>query len=343
MELFNVYASDSPANREIWHGESTNLIQLNRVKYQWATKLYDQMRTDYWVAHKVDLSTDVTGINLLTAEELNAFKGTLGYLVFLDSMQVTNLPYLMANVTAPEIRLCFAEQLAQEGEHARSYQYVVETLFPEEERNSIYDYWRKDKFLQSRCEHIALLFQEFIDQPNEQNYLFALVGDYLLEGLFFYNGFNFFYAIASRGLMTFTKNIIQLINRDEKNHVYFFQQLLKEYFSKNEILDDHYLVTKIYEIVNEMTMEEITWSQHILGDKVLGISSHSIAQYTEFRANNLLKNIGIAPLYKDATHNPYKHLEKMADIGSEANAKANFFDSTITTYVQAETLSDWDF
>lgn len=343
MQLFNTNGIDSPANREIWGGNTTNLIELNNVKYMWAVKLYKQMRQDFWIPEKVDLSTDVTTISELTDNEREAYKGTIGYLVFLDSIQVSNLPYLMKNVTAPEVKIVFTEQLSQESLHAASYQYLIETLFSENEREEIYDYWRTDEFLKQRCERIAALFQSFINTPSEENHLYALMGDYLLEGLFFYNGFNFFYSLASRGLMTFTKNMIQLINRDEKSHVYFFQQLLKEYFDANNILAKPRAIAQLNTIVQDMVEEEIKWSNHILGDHILGVSKNSIDTYTKFRANNLLKNIGMTELYPEVKINPYKHLEKMADIGSEANAKANFFDSTITTYVQAETLSDWDF
>ena len=137
--------------------------------------------------------------------------------------------------------------------------------------------------------------------------------------------------------------MIQLINRDEKNHVFFFQKLVSEYMTQYDLYDKQLLLSMIYETVNTMVEEEIAWSSHILGDKVLGISSHSIERYTKFRANNLMKNINLKELYPEVLVNPYKHLEKMADIGNEANAKANFFDSTITTYVQAETLNGWDF
>ena len=60
--------------------------------------------------------------------------------------------------------------------------------------------------------------------------------------------------------MTFTENMIQLINRDEKNHVFFFQKLVSEYMTQYDLYDKQLLLSMIYETVNTMVEEEIAWS-----------------------------------------------------------------------------------
>jgi ribonucleoside-diphosphate reductase beta chain len=42
--------------------------------------------------------------------------------------------------------------------------------------------------LSARCEFIAKLYQKYIDNPSQENYFISLLADYLLEGLYFYNG-----------------------------------------------------------------------------------------------------------------------------------------------------------
>ncbi|VEP14033.1 Ribonucleoside-diphosphate reductase subunit beta (fragment) [Hyella patelloides LEGE 07179] len=119
--IFNPSGDDTIENRSIWFGNTTNLMQLNDVRYSWAIGLYQQMRENFWIPQKLDLTQDVTDYWNLTAEERHAYDGILSYLTFLDSIQTCNLPHLKSCITAPEVSLCIAEQIAQEGMHNQSY------------------------------------------------------------------------------------------------------------------------------------------------------------------------------------------------------------------------------
>lgn len=183
IRIFNPEGSDSLQDRKVWLGNTTNVMNLNNVKYKVATQLYEQMRSNFWVPQKIDVTTDVTDYVELTDSERKAFNGVLSYLTFLDSEQVKNLPYIMAPLTAPEFNLCLAEQISQEALHNASYQVMIETIIPSEDRQYIYDFWRTDTVLRERCKYIADLYQQYIDDPSIENYYIALVADYLLEGL----------------------------------------------------------------------------------------------------------------------------------------------------------------
>ncbi|MDF2207978.1 MAG: ribonucleotide-diphosphate reductase subunit beta [Arthrospira platensis PCC 7345] len=159
------------------------------------------------------MTQDVVDYTNLTPDERTAFDGILSYLTFLDSIQTCNIPYIKNSVTAPEVSLCMAEQISQEGMHNQSYQYMIETIIPSERRNYVYDFWRTDKVLRDRCEFIAGLYQQYVDDPTPENYFVSLMADYLLEGMYFYNGFIFFYNLASRMLMPGSADIFKMINR----------------------------------------------------------------------------------------------------------------------------------
>jgi ribonucleoside-diphosphate reductase beta chain len=47
--IFNPDGNDDVAHRSMWFGETTNLMQLNDVRYSWAVGLYKQMRENFWV------------------------------------------------------------------------------------------------------------------------------------------------------------------------------------------------------------------------------------------------------------------------------------------------------
>lgn len=335
--IFNPSGDDR--DRSIWFGNTTNLMQLNDVKYTWATGLYQQMRENFWIPQRLDLTADVTDYNNLTTEERRAFDGMLGYLTFLDSVQTCNIPHLKGYITAPEIGLCMAEQISQEGMHNQSYQYMIDTIIPSDKRASIYEFWREDKVLKARCEHIASLYQNFSDNPTKENYFIALVADYLLEGIYFYNGFISFYNLASRMLMPGSADVFKLINRDELSHVRLYQKLIPEAMAVFP-----HSVEQIHEMTDQTVQQEIDWTNHIIGNSILGMTEHSTDQYTKYLANMRLKAIGLNPIYEGEqyTKSCYAHLEKFADTKKEANTKANFFEAQVTSYVMSSGLDGWD-
>ena len=104
--VFNPAGDDS--RRDIWFGNTTNLMELNNVQYHWAVRLYQQMRENFWIPQRIDLTQDITEYSNLTAEERRAYCGILSYLTFLDSLQTCNIPHLKGSITAPEISLCMA-------------------------------------------------------------------------------------------------------------------------------------------------------------------------------------------------------------------------------------------
>jgi ribonucleoside-diphosphate reductase beta chain len=337
--IFNPRGDDRIENRTVWFGNTTNLMQLNDVRYSWAIALYQQMRENFWIPQKLDITQDVTDYWNLTNDERRAFEGILSYLTFLDSVQTCNIPHLKSSITAPEISLCMAEQISQEGMHNHAYQYMIEIIIPSDKRDQVYDFWRTDKVLSARCEFIAGFYQKYIDNPTKDNYFIALLSDYLLEGLYFYNGFIYFYNLAARMLMPGSADIFKMINCDELSHVRLYQKLIPEAMQTFNYSLDH-----IYEMFNTAVEHECKWSNHIVGNNILGITESSTERYTKYLANSRLRAIGLDPLYIDSQYSksPYTHLEKFSDTKKEGNTKANFFEASVTSYMMSSGVSGWD-
>ena len=134
-------------------------------------------------------------------------------------------------------------------------------------------------------------------------------------------------------------NIIRLINRDELSHVVLFQQIIKEIKKENPNFFDEKLISEMFEKAVE---QEINWTNHIIGNQILGITEETTEKYTKWLANERLKSIGLPPLYSGFEKNPYKHLERFADTEGEGNVKANFFEGTVTSYNMSSSVEGWD-
>lgn len=337
--LFNVDGDDSVINRRMIKGNVTNLFNLNNVKYTWANKMYRLMMENFWIPEKVSLFDDKRAYNELTEAEQNAYDGILSFLVFLDSIQTNNLPNINDYITAPEVNLILSIQTYQEAIHSQSYAYIIESIIPADKREKIYDRWREDEILLERNKYIAEIYQNFIDDKNDKNFAKVLIANFLLEGIYFYNGFNFFYNLASRSLMIGTADEIKYINRDELTHCVIFNNIIKEIRKENDVFfsDD-----EIYEMFEKAVEQEITWSNHIIGNNIMGITKDTIEQYTKFIANERLRAIGLKPLYEGFDKNPYKHLEQISDTTGEGNVKGNFFEANVTAYNQSTAVEGWD-
>lgn len=331
--IFNPTGDDLVATRKLVGGNITNMINMNSVAFPWATSLYKKMLENFWIPQQIPMSQDISCFQSLTADEKKAYKGILSFLIFLDSIQTANIPRLSDYFTAAELIQALSLHAFQESLHSQSYQYLVESLFSDmKEKEDIYDFWREDEILFQRNLAIASIYQDFSDDPSKLNFTRSVVANYLLEGLYFYNGFNFFYSLESRGFMKNTATMIRYIQRDELVHCTLFENILRELRPDSDI---------VYEITKAAVDAEIEWSLHILDNSILGINHNSIVQYTYHMADYRLKKIGLEPLY-GAPENPYKHLEKNQDVGSSGTVFSNFFEEKVVSYSHSSAVDNWD-
>lgn len=337
-KLFNPLGNDKVQNRTIIKGDVTNLFNLNDIKYKWAGEMYRVMMGNFWVPEKVDLTKDGKDYQELSDDEIKAFDGINSFLIFLDSIQTNNIPHISEYITAPEVSTILAIQTYQEAIHSQSYAYILESIIPVDKRDAIYNLWRDDKILLERNEYIANIYQTFIDFPTDDNFIKVIIANYILEGLYFYNGFMFFYNLASRNMLLGVADEIRYINRDELTHVVIFRNIMlaiKDEFPEmiNEKL--------VHDLFKTAVDQEILWSNHILGNNILGINENSTEQYTKYIANIRITALGFKPLYPEFTVNPYTHLERLADVDGDS-VKSNFFESTNTAYSQSSSIDGWD-
>ncbi|NRA73515.1 MAG: ribonucleotide-diphosphate reductase subunit beta [Rickettsiales bacterium] len=338
-KIFNPDGNDTVQERRVLAGNVTNIFNLNNAKYSWANRLYRVMMENFWIPEKIGLADDARQYSNLTTQEKKAFDGILSFLTFLDSIQTNNLPNISNYITAPEICLLLAIQTYQEAIHSQSYAYMIESIIPVNRRNEIYDFWRKDSVLFERNKYIAQIYQDFVDNQTDKSFAKVLIANFLLEGLYFYNGFAFFYNLASRGLMMGSADEIKYINRDELTHCVIFSNMIKEIRKERPDFFDEQEIISMFKTAVE---QEMKWTNHIIGDGVLGINKTSTEKYTKYLANKRLKELNIEPIYKEFTENPYLHLVNISDERGEGSVKTNFFESNVSAYNQSSVVKGWD-
>lgn len=327
-KLFNVEGDDTKENQQLFGGNPTGILNLNNVKYSWVAGFWTTMLNNHWIPNKISMVSDKITIKDLTEAEDEAVRDTLGFLIFLDSLQVNNLPNIADYITCSGCKTLLTLQAFQEAVHSQSYQYLLESLYPENDRNKIYDTWRTNPLLLERNKFIASQMQAFVDNPTEENFKRVQIANLALEGIYFYQGFNLFDQLASRKKLVQTQKMIDYIRTDENSHVALFTKFI------HETMDTQKEKEMIYEILGTACEQEIKWSQETYGDEILGISKRSSEQFVKHLTNQRLKALRLDPLY-DNVENPYIHLD--------VKARGNFFETSgMTDYSQSGAVSGWD-
>ena len=313
-------------------GNTTNLREWNRIKYDWANTLYRTMLNNFWIPEEISLNEDIKQFPYLTDSERRAFDKIISFLNFLDSVQSENLPNISRYITAPEVASLLNIQAFQEEIHAQSYSYILDTVTNPITRDKIYDEWRTDSTLLERNRFIADAYQRFSDDPNEGNFLHTIVAHYILEGIYFYSRFSFFYTLARQGKMTATSTIFKYINRDEVTHLILFQNILRELRHERPDLFTKEQDAHIADMIRQGAENEIKWGQYITDDKILGLNNGLIEKYIKYLANIRLEAIGLVPLYPEISQNPMEWIESFSNLNG---TKTDFFEAKVTNYTKA--------
>ena len=224
--LFNEFGDRELSKKRLINGNTTNLNDFNNMKYTWVSDWYRQGMNNFWIPEEVNLSQDLKDYHNLLEEERTAYDKILSFLIFLDSIQTANLSNINNYITASEINLCLTIQSFQEAVHSQSYSYMLDSICSPEKRNEILYQWKDDERLLSRNKFIGDLYNEFINNPTEHNLLKTLMANYILEGIYFYSGFMFFYNLERNGKMPGSAQEIRYINRDENTHLWLFRNII---------------------------------------------------------------------------------------------------------------------
>ena len=326
--LFDEFGNDK--DEQIINGNPTGIAILTESKYEWSLRLWERQLENFWIPQKVPLTDDITDLKKLTEDELTALKDTLGFLIYLDSLQFLNLSEINNHITSPAVNQCISAQAFFEVIHSNSYSYILQTIFPKMTQEEIFYRWKDVPALKERIGRATAIAKEYHEKRDRLSFIKACTQTYCIEGIFFYVGFIFFHLLENRNLMNGSGQIIRYIKRDELLHVGIFANLLKSL----ELTDDEWSLVR--EMVITAGRHELQWANYVYGNKILGFTNNGNDGYLKWLVNNRLTTLGLEREY-DVTKNPYRHLEI-----DGAEKKESFFESTVTEYSRSESLDGWD-
>jgi len=337
--LFNENGDIELSKRKMINGNTTNLNDFNNVKYTWTTEWYRNAMNNFWIPEEINLFQDLKDYKILDEYEKTAFDKVLSFLIFLDSIQTANLPYIGEYITANEINLCLTIQAYQEAIHSQSYGYMLDSICSPEERTNILYQWRDDEHLLARNKFIGDLYNEFQENKDPYSLVKTMVANYILEGVYFYSGFMFFYSLGRIGKMPGTVQEIRYINRDENTHLWLFRSILLELKKEEAHIFTQENINLFRSMIKQGVEEEIRWARYAIGDNIQGLSMNMIEDYLKYLGNLRCKGLGFDNIYEGYEKEP----ESMSWVSeySDPNAiKTDFFEAKVSAYAKSTVIED---
>lgn len=337
--LFNPQGDVEIQKRRIIGGNTTNLNDFNNMKYGWVSNWYRQAMNNFWIPEEINLGVDVKEYKSLPKAERRAYDKILSFLIFLDSIQTANLPNVSEYITANEVNLCLSIQAFQEAVHSQSYSYMLDTICEPQERNEVLYQWKEDEHLLKRNEFIGNLYNAFQEEKSEKMLIRTIIANYILEGIYFYSGFMFFYNLGRNNWMPGSVQEIRYINRDENTHLWLFRNILLELKKEEPELFQDADIEEYRKMIREGCEQEIQWGHYVIGEEVQGLTKEMITDYIQYLGNLRCSNLGFAPIYEGHEEEP----ESMRWVSQYSNAnsiKTDFFEARSTAYAKSSALVD---
>lgn len=342
-EILNKVAILEPMNPNkstaLFGGKASGILNWNDLAYPHFYNHREQIRALFWRASEVDMTQDIKQFPTLTEKEQNAFLKVIGLLATLDGPQTDIAARISNYSTDPSVKSIMATIADQESEHNHSYAYVLSSVTNLQRQNESFETGRTDEILMKRNERIMHVYNDFAINPTIESVLKAMVYTTLLEGLFFYSGFAFFYNLARNQKMVGSSTMISYINRDELQHGRFISDLFRATLAENPEYNTNEITDWVYDQFRHSVEQEITWSRYVL-DGIDGIDLIEMVGYIKYRANKMLRMLGLSEIYDDYVENPMKWIRAYVD--NFDDTKTDFFEQKSRQYTKTSDLNGFD-
>lgn len=323
----------------LFGGKSSGILNWNDIEYPHWYKTYKRLLSNYWQSDEVNMSSDVKQFPTLSKKEQESYLKIISLLATLDSSQTRTILLTSLYASDPSVQSILAVIAQQEAVHNESYSYILSSVVSLDKQNQAFEIGRADEVLLRRNEKIMEIYNQFVEDPAIDNILKVLIYSILLEGLFFYSGFAFFYNLARQNKMVGTSTMISYINRDELEHGRFISELIRATLAENSEYNTTEFTNWIYNQFENAVDLEIEWSKYVLHD-VEGIDLEEMAGFIRYRANKMLRMIGLSEVYPEDVDNPMKWIRAYVD--NFDSTKTDFFEQKSRTYTKVSDLNGFD-
>jgi ribonucleotide reductase beta subunit family protein with ferritin-like domain len=295
-----------------------NRFTVFPLQYHSLWSLYKKGQMSNWTAEEIDFSKDMDDWNSLSDNERHFIKCILAFFASSDGIVFENINLNFANdVQIAEARSFYAFQQHNEMVHGETYSLLIEKYIKDlTEKSNAFRAIETMPCVKKKADW-ALKWFDPSRHFAERLFAFACV-----EGIFFSGSFCAIFWLKKRGLLPGLSFSNELISRDEGLHLDFAVELLSMLAFKPS--------TKvIHSIIKSAVALEKSFIIDALPCKLIGMDSDKMAQYIEYVADRLLKQVGHPILWN--AQNPFDFMENIS-----LDGKTNFFEKRVGDYGKFE-------
>ena len=304
---------------------NNNRFVLFPIQHDDIWSFYKKAEASFWTAEEIDLAPDLIDWETkLNDDERHFIKHILAFFAASDGIVNENLAeHFLSEVQYTEAKFFYGFQIAIENIHSETYSLLIDTYIKNTaDKANLFNAIDTIDCVRKKAEWAL----RWIDNGSFAERLVAFAA---VEGSFFSGSFCSIFWLKKRGLMPGLAFSNELISRDEGLHCDFAC-----------LLYNNHLVNKLSkEQVKAIIMDAVEIEKEFVTDalpvRLIGMNSDLMAQYIEFVADRLLKELGNEKVY-NAT-NPFDFMEMISIQG-----KTNFFEKRVAEYQKAGVMSGTD-
>lgn len=234
-------------------------------------------------------------------EHQETYKKVFAGLTLLDTVQTNiGMNQIATYATDLQEKAVFTVFGAFEAIHAKSYSYIFTTLCTNTEIDELFEWVKKNEYLQYKATKIADIYNN-IEEGNSESLWKAMFSSVMLESFLFYSGFFYPLYLGGQGILRNSAEVISLILRDESIHgvaVGFFAQNLFKQFSKQK---QEELTVWGYDLLLDLYQNEMDYTDDLYAETGL---SPDVKAYVRYNANKALMNVGFEAMFPEEEVNP---------------------------------------
>lgn len=167
----------------------------------------------------------------------------------------------------------------------------------------------------------------------------TLIANYILEGIYFYSGFMFFYALGRINKMPGVVQEIRYINRDENTHLWLFRSIILELKKERKHLFTEEK-NKIYKkMIEEGVEEEIKWAKYAIGENIKGLTMDNVTAYLKYLGNLRSQALGLGIIYEGYENEP-DEMSWVSKYSDPNGVKTDFFEAKVSAYAKSSVIED---
>lgn len=315
---FNPNTPERAGFEPIIGGNPSGLLNMNHCQYEWAVKIYKQMKALDWTPNDVNTNGEALRYQGLSDAEKRMYNLAFAQLSFDDAVQADAIQTLNIHISNKVVSACIHRVSEEEVNHSLSYAVLLQDTTGN--ADMVFDLYKSDPILRAKNQWISDRYVEYTKVP----VMLAFIAQ-LVEGVVFLGGFAAIFSLGQK--MTASAQMVAYISKDEINsHLPLFANIVKTILRENPEAQEYGYI--MVQLLREATAIEIEWLEHI-SEGVLGFTEDTIKEFVQSIADERCVALGMPKVYEGGKN----HLNKLLDSYTRVNAKrSNFFESKSSTY-----------